>query len=80
MTINWYGGMLTIFFTDLNEVKKYDDVKTCYESMFKKYFKHMILNGINIQPSQYEALFLSVAHTEEHINKFLDVFREFNIE
>ena len=40
----------------------------------------MILNGINIPPSQYEALFLSVAHTEEHINKFLDVFREFNIE
>lgn len=80
MTINRYGGMLTIFFTDLKEVKKYDDVKTCNESMFKKYFKHMILNGINIPPSQYEALFLSVAHTEEHINKFLDVFREFNIE
>ncbi|MEO2563728.1 glutamate-1-semialdehyde 2,1-aminomutase, partial [Clostridium tertium] len=80
MTINRYGGMLTIFFTDLKGVKKYDDVKTCNESMFKKYFKHMILNGINIPPSQYEALFLSVAHTEEHINKFLDVFREFNIE
>ena len=35
MTINRYGGMLTIFFTDLKEVKKYDDVKTCNESMFK---------------------------------------------
>lgn len=80
MTINRHGGMFTIFFTDLKEVKKYDDVKTCNEDIFKKYFKHMILNGINIPPSQYEALFLSVAHTEEHINKFLDVFREFNIE
>ncbi len=79
LTINRYGGMLTIFFTDLKEVKKYADVKTCNEEIFKKYFKHMINNGINIPPSQYEALFLSIAHTEEHINKFLEAFKKFNI-
>lgn len=79
LTINREGGMLTIFFTDLKEVKSYDDVKTCNEEIFKKYFKHMIENGINIPPSQYEALFLSVVHTEEHINKFLEAFRSFNI-
>ena len=39
----------------------------------------MIESGINIPPSQYEALFLSVTHTEEHINKFLEAFRNFNI-
>lgn len=79
LTINREGVMLTIFFTDLKEVKSYDDVKTCNEEIFKKYFKHMIENGINIPPSQYEALFLSVVHTEEHINKFLEAFRSFNI-
>ncbi len=79
LTINRYGGMLTIFFTDLKEVKKYADVKTCNEEIFKKYFKHMINNGFNIPPSQYEALFLSIAHTEEHINKFLEAFKKFNI-
>ena len=79
LTINRVGGMLTIFFTDLKEVKTYDDVKTCNEDIFKKYFKHMIENGINIPPSQYEALFLSVSHTEDHINKFLEAFRSFNI-
>lgn len=79
LTINREGGMFTIFFTDLKEVKSYDDVKTCNEEIFKKYFKHMIKNGINIPPSQYEALFLSVVHTEEHINKFLEAFRSFNI-
>ena len=79
LTINREGGMLTIFFTDLEKVKSYDDVKTCDEGIFKKYFKHMIENGINIPPSQYEALFLSVAHTEEHINKFLEAFKSFNI-
>lgn len=79
LTINRYGGMLTIFFTDLEEVRKYEDVKTCDAEIFKKYFKHMIESGINIPPSQYEALFLSVTHTEEHINKFLEAFRNFNI-
>ncbi|GAA0085730.1 glutamate-1-semialdehyde 2,1-aminomutase [Clostridium sp. CTA-7] len=80
LTINRYGGMFTIFFTDLKDVKTYEDVKTCNSEIFIKYFKHMILNGINIPPSQYEALFLSTVHTEEHINKFLNVFRNFNIE
>ena len=79
LTINRYGGMFTIFFTDLKEVKKYDDVKSCNEEIFKKYFKHMIESGINIPPSQYEALFLSFVHTEDHINKFLEAFRNFNI-
>ncbi|MBD7914903.1 glutamate-1-semialdehyde 2,1-aminomutase [Clostridium sp. Sa3CUN1] len=79
LTINRCGGMMTIFFTELENVKKYEDVKTCDEEIFKKYFKHMISRGINIPPSQYEALFLSVAHTEEDINKFLEAFKEFNI-
>ena len=39
----------------------------------------MIESGINVPPSQYEALFLSVVHTEEDINKFLDAFKKFSI-
>lgn len=78
IVINRYGGMITIFFTRLKEVKTYDDVKTCDEELFKKYFKHMVSNGINIPPSQYESLFLSVAHTEGDISRFLDVFKGFN--
>lgn len=79
LTINRYGGMFTIFFTDLKEVKSYEDVKSCNNEIFIKYFKHMISNGINIPPSQYEAVFLSVAHTEEHIEEFINAFRSFNI-
>ena len=79
LVINRHGGMLTLFFTKLDKVKTYEDVKSCDEEIFKKYFKHMILNGINIPPSQYEALFLSVKHTEEDINKFIQIFKELNI-
>ena len=79
VVINRQGGMMTIFFTDKDEVKCFDDVKTCNEEIFKKYFIHMINEGFNIPPSQYEALFLSVKHTEEHIDKFLEAFKKFNI-
>ncbi|GAA0078370.1 glutamate-1-semialdehyde 2,1-aminomutase [Clostridium sp. CTA-5] len=77
LVINRVGGMLTIFFTDLKEVKTYEDVKTCNVERFKKYFKHMLSEGFNVAPSQFEAMFLSVKHTEEHIDKFLKAFEKF---
>ncbi|MEG0774689.1 glutamate-1-semialdehyde 2,1-aminomutase [Clostridium sp.] len=75
--VNRVGAMLTIFFTDLEELNNYEDVQKCNVDMFKKYFKHMLSNGINLPPSQFEALFLSLAHTEEHILKFLKSFESF---
>lgn len=77
MVINREGGMLTIFFNKLKEIKTYDDVKQCDSEMFKKYFLHMINSGFNIPPSQYEALFLCTEHTEEDIDKFLQAFSNF---
>ncbi|WP_252215566.1 glutamate-1-semialdehyde 2,1-aminomutase [Clostridium sp. VAP41] len=79
LIINRVGGMLTLFFTELEKVNTYEDVKTCDNERFKRYFKHMLNEGFNIAPSQFEAMFLSVKHTEEHINKFLDAFKRFAI-
>lgn len=76
VTVNRVGGMFTIFFTK-ERVRTYEDVKGCNLEMFKKYFKYMINNGINIAPSQFEAVFLSVYHEETHIDKFISVFRDF---
>ncbi|WP_041707817.1 glutamate-1-semialdehyde 2,1-aminomutase [Clostridium perfringens] len=77
LVVNRQGGMITLFFTDLKEVKCYDDVKTCDGERFKRYFLHMLNKGFNIPPSQFEAMFLSVKHTEEHIDKFLEAFETF---
>ncbi|MCQ2969445.1 MAG: glutamate-1-semialdehyde 2,1-aminomutase [Clostridium sp.] len=77
LVVNRFGGMMTIFFTDKEAVRTYEDAKSCNLDMFKKYFLHMNKNGINIPQSQFEALFLSSEHNEEHINKFLEVFEEF---
>ena len=71
LVVNRQGGMMTLFFTDLKEVKCYDDVKTCDGERF------MLNKGFNIPPSQFEAMFLSVKHTEEHIDKFLEAFESF---
>ena len=77
VVVNRFGGMMTIFFTDKDAVRTYDDAKSCNLEMFKKYFLCMNKNGINIPQSQFEALFLSSEHNEEHVKKFLSAFKEF---
>ena len=77
VVVNRFGGMMTIFFTDKDAVRTYEDAKSCNLEMFKKYFLCMNKNGINIPQSQFEALFLSSKHNEEHVKKFLSAFKEF---
>ena len=76
VVVNRFGGMMTIFFTDKDAVRTYEDAKSCNLEMFKKYFLCMNKNGINIPQSQFEALFLSSEH-KEHVKKFLSAFKEF---
>ncbi len=78
-TVNRVGGMMTVFFTDRNPVRSYDDAKSCDLEMFKKYFLHMLNSGFNIPQSQFESMFLSAVHTEEHIDKFLEAFRTLKV-
>lgn len=79
LTINRCGAMMTIFFTDLENITNYDDAKTCDTKMFTKFYLHLLRNGIYIAPSQFEALFLSVKHTNEDIDKFLEAFKTFEV-
>lgn len=77
VTINRRGAMVTIFFTELEKVRNYEDAKTCNTKLFARFFEHMLKGRINIAPSQFEALFISVKHSEEDIERFLQVMREF---
>lgn len=78
LKINRVGSMMTIFFTDLSEVKNYDDAQSCNVSLFNKFYLHMLKEGIYLPPSQFESIFLSVLHTEVHVEKFLAAFDSFN--
>jgi len=68
---NRVGAMFSMFFTDLRKVKNYDDAKTCDTNRFAKYFAKMQEGGVNLAPSQFEAGFMSLAHTKEDIDNTL---------
>jgi glutamate-1-semialdehyde 2,1-aminomutase len=78
-TLNHVGSMFTLFFTD-KSVNNFEDAKTSDTALFGRYFQAMLKRGIYLAPSQYEAMFLSTALTDEHIQTILEAnlesFRE----
>ena len=69
-TLNHVGSMFTLFFTD-KPVNNFEDAKTSDTALFGRYFQAMLKRGIYLAPSQYEAMFLSTALTDEHIKAIL---------
>jgi glutamate-1-semialdehyde 2,1-aminomutase len=70
-TLNHVGSMFTLFFTD-QAVNNFEDAKTSDTALFGRYFQAMLKRGIYLAPSQYEAMFLSTALTDEHIEIILE--------
>lgn len=66
--------MLTVFFNE-NEVYDYESALKSDTKKFAKFFNLMLENGIYLPPSQFEAMFLSTAHTNEDIQKTIEAFR-----
>jgi glutamate-1-semialdehyde 2,1-aminomutase len=69
------GSMMTWFFTS-EALTDYESAKTCDISKFRKFFHAMLERGIYLPPSQFEALFLSAAHTEADINRTIEAAKE----
>lgn len=65
------GSLVCLFFTE-KEVHNYEDAMTCDTKRFNTYFKSLMEQGILIGPAQYEAMFLSTAHTKEDLDYTLD--------
>lgn len=77
LVINRQGSMMTMFFNSLPAVKTFEDVKKSDTDQYSRFFQHMIEGGFYLSPSQFEALFINVTHTKEHIEKFLERVRTF---
>jgi len=75
VTFNRVGSMFTGFFTDQN-VKDFASAKTSDTSRFGKFFLSMLKNGVNLAPSQFEAAFLSLAHTRADITRTIEAARK----
>lgn len=68
--INSVGSMFTLFFTE-REVVDYESALSSDTKMYSRFFKRMLGDGIMFPPSQFEALFLSLAHTEKEVDMTL---------
>ena len=66
INVNRVGSLLTAFFTD-KPVVDYGTAKTSDTDKFSKYYSYMLDNGIYVAPSQFEAMFVSYAHSNEDI-------------
>ncbi len=69
--INWIASMFTLFFTR-DDVKDFQSAKASDVEMFGRFFRALLGQGILIPPSQFEAWFLSLAHTQEDIDMALE--------
>jgi glutamate-1-semialdehyde 2,1-aminomutase len=73
--VNTAHSLLTLFFAD-NPVANYADAKKSDTARFAAFFREMLARGICLPPSQFEALFVSVAHTEAEIDSTVEAARE----
>lgn len=69
------GSMFCTYFTD-REVWDYNSAKMSNTKRFSKFFRSMLSRGINLAPSQFEAGFLSTAHTFSDIENTIKAVRE----
>lgn len=74
--VNQIGSLLSIFFTD-REVTDYESAITSHTGKYAEYFNYLLDAGIYVAPSQFEAVFLSEAHTEEDISYTCQKMREY---
>lgn len=72
--VNQTGSLLCAYFTD-QPVVDYDGATSSDTETFSRYFGYALEHGIYLAPSQYEAMFVSDAHTEEDIQKTCDVVK-----
>ena len=75
ITINRVGSLMSCFFTS-KPVRDFDDVRATDIPAFKKFFAAMLDRGVYLAPSAYEAMFLSLAHTMEDIDRTIEAARE----
>jgi glutamate-1-semialdehyde 2,1-aminomutase len=71
------GSMLTLFD---RPVRDYDDARACDTDRYARLFRHLLERGIYIAPSQFEAMFVSLAHADEDVDATVeavaDCFRD----
>lgn len=74
--VNHTASLGCIFFTG-EKVTDYTSAKTADTKAFAEYFKYMLNHGVHLAPSQFEAMFLSDAHTQEDLDLTLELVEQY---
>jgi glutamate-1-semialdehyde 2,1-aminomutase len=74
------GSLLTLFFSDQTSdaVTDFAQASACDTSRYSAYFRHMLERGVYVPPSQFEAMFVSLAHGDEEIDRTVEAALEFH--
>jgi len=70
------GAMLTLFTTN-EPVRNFEDAHRCDMDRYAELFRHVLGQGVYVAPSQFEAMFVSLAHGDEEIDRTVDAFAAF---
>jgi glutamate-1-semialdehyde 2,1-aminomutase len=70
------GAMLTMFMTE-QAVRNFDDAQSCDTDRYGALFRHLLQSGIYVAPSQFEAMFVSLTHSDEDIDRTIAAVRAF---
>lgn len=70
------GSLACLFFTE-ESIENYKEAKKSDTKEYAKYFNYMLSHGIHLAPAQFEAMFISAAHTKEEIDATLAVMKSF---
>ena len=76
--VNRVGSLLTVFFTE-RSVTDYDTAKTSDTNKYAKFYSYLLENGVYTAPSQFEAMFISSAHSDEDIEYTCQVIKQYRI-
>jgi len=68
--VNHIGSLVCPFF-GIESADDYSMVKKADTELYARYFREMLAEGVYLAPSQFEAMFVSYAHTEDDINETL---------
>jgi glutamate-1-semialdehyde 2,1-aminomutase len=71
------GAMATAFMSS-SPVTNFEQATACDTDRYAAYFRHMLERGIYVPPSQFEAMFVSLAHGDEEIDRTVEAAREFD--
>jgi glutamate-1-semialdehyde 2,1-aminomutase len=71
------GAMATLFMAD-EPVRNFDDAQHADTERYGALFRHLLANGVYVAPSQFECMFVSLAHGEEEIDRTIEAVGNFD--